>query len=1322
MESYPLEYVLHHVPLMGAIGLLEGEEDQVDLETDGQVQGGAWIEQLRQDLRAILLAKNNLSIWDAGNVKENPFFHSTILEKNHSFPAKKASRTTAGSPHSPLSPLTVGSSLHPDGIMGTEWVRRHKAERPAVIVWFNQLWERQVVPETTDRLDPLGAHNASGLVERERDLILCSQIDTKKRSFAERGIRFAMVLIIKSGRVAHPQVLERLAFIRRTCQLELGSSLFILSPNDTNITTFITGMQIALADLAYGYYRDHDKRIKRKKARLPPLHASAPPAQAMAPATSPLPPLGWHLRYEYKIAAFAEFRQDVETAIRHYETAYDLLTQLMHGAMSGGVLIPGGGGTGGSHWLQPFTSRWTDARTLADCISLKICKLYLYAGYPMPALQQLEKHIMQSKIYPEFVAAPSTEVTSTAPELLRLAANVTGGGSPGYWSWTSLQFRVFSELLELAASKKNIRLPYIPTGTMLSRHAGSNSVPMLVGHSGDATTTSTGLSGATNPSLVVQHAGYYYMISARCAEQRWRRFREANKSATVTAPPPPSASAESLRPGPLATTVPTFGAVSHVDDQAASLAAENTIDHATIVIELLTKAYEQFKKHKAGRMTLYLASEIARVYQQSGRHEMALKFFQRIGKTYRKEYWSSVLQDILQWSIHCAESLDRWDVVIESLVELMSDRMASLVEQSDREAVVRRLLTVLATPSPTTAQSLMVTLDMDQIDPFLHCSVEVKKMNAYVGTPAPLQITLSAPSHITPAIPVRLSKVFISFSNPQYDHMLHDHDDPSGFQTPGSSLELLDCTDAQSTIVNGRQVFTKAVDLSMKAGQTKVLECALVPAETGPDLKILSVSVTLMAGSGQLTFEYKISERPEDITKRRRWCARESDGLPRWTMLDGYGAQTSLRVIRKQPELKINLTHAPPGYLDEQYVVYVDVQNDEQDSVEAFMDVAFRNSGTDSIDMTSRVSIVGDDTTLGTENAIDTIPLGQIVPGEVVQRQLCLVCTNNPGERVLYVSVYSRSLRGSATSPVPSSATPASHPDLFFRKNETSRLQFSSPFDLQCSSHAEACVPFETTEAGLFAEADPDLRMKERYLVGVDLKLAGPWDLEVDDLRFDPRNVTRDSGPSVEISAIGSAAAQTSPKIWTPGHTFAQAYLVNITQDLESRVPSVQLGVMVVRWRRRAVSSTLLSDWTETTLSLPEVGISREPVNVLVDIPTSIHQTIPFSVTYNIYNTSLTVVNLIISMETTEGFAFSGIKHSNLRMLPLSKSVVTYNCVGLICGKVNAPRLKIVRPGDGGQSIEVTNIQITGGVQSEVASVGAPVFVRPRNGQLLNTA
>ena len=83
---------------------------------------------------------------------------------------------------------------------------------------------------------------------------------------------------------------------------------------------------------------------------------------------------------------------------------------------------------------------------------------------------------------------------------------------------------------------------------------------------------------ATNPAKVVQVPGVYYYMAAKALEKQWNLVIEHQLTVNI--------------------------------------------DLSAAVIDLYTKAYEQFRDNKAIRMTLYLASEIARVYKQSGKYDM----------------------------------------------------------------------------------------------------------------------------------------------------------------------------------------------------------------------------------------------------------------------------------------------------------------------------------------------------------------------------------------------------------------------------------------------------------------------------------------------------------------------------------------------------------------------------------------------------------------------------------------------------------------------------------------------------------------------------
>jgi hypothetical protein len=43
--------------------------------------------------------------------------------------------------------------------------------------------------------------------------------------------------------------------------------------------------------------------------------------------------------------------------------------------------------------LPPRTKRWAEAKVLADCVAIKICKLYLYANETSRALAFFKRHL-----------------------------------------------------------------------------------------------------------------------------------------------------------------------------------------------------------------------------------------------------------------------------------------------------------------------------------------------------------------------------------------------------------------------------------------------------------------------------------------------------------------------------------------------------------------------------------------------------------------------------------------------------------------------------------------------------------------------------------------------------------------------------------------------------------------------------------------------------------------------------------------------------------------------------------------------------------------
>jgi hypothetical protein len=84
---------------------------------------------------------------------------------------------------------------------------------------------------------------------------------------------------------------------------------------------------------------------------------------------------GWNVRYDFKLGVFAEFRQEMDAAIRSYESGYD------------GLLGP--------DVLEAITSwnpRWNEARLLADIFAIRILRCLLWNGNSTGAVRRWQSH------------------------------------------------------------------------------------------------------------------------------------------------------------------------------------------------------------------------------------------------------------------------------------------------------------------------------------------------------------------------------------------------------------------------------------------------------------------------------------------------------------------------------------------------------------------------------------------------------------------------------------------------------------------------------------------------------------------------------------------------------------------------------------------------------------------------------------------------------------------------------------------------------------------------------------------------------------------
>lgn len=182
--------------------------------------------------------------------------------------------------------------------------------------------------------------------------------------------RYVVVLLSDKTILESPDIEERLANIRRTTGLDPKTSLFFLPPNTSQVElrAFVTSVLTVLQPICVEYYRDLTKHARRKKSRgtIPP--PTAPPTRGTSHILS-YP--GWGVRYDFKLGVFAEFRQEMDAAQRHYSIALE------------GLFGPEGLFETTASW----SPRWDEIRLLADVVAMRHIRCQLWNNSPTSAVQ-----------------------------------------------------------------------------------------------------------------------------------------------------------------------------------------------------------------------------------------------------------------------------------------------------------------------------------------------------------------------------------------------------------------------------------------------------------------------------------------------------------------------------------------------------------------------------------------------------------------------------------------------------------------------------------------------------------------------------------------------------------------------------------------------------------------------------------------------------------------------------------------------------------------------------------------------------------------------
>ncbi|KAG7449712.1 uncharacterized protein BT62DRAFT_1002032 [Guyanagaster necrorhizus] len=1149
-------------------------------------------------LREALLSQRKVSIWQPD---KNKSFQVLLVDKDIRFPPRKIGPQDDSQhavPHSPLSPLTPSSPLYPDGLIAPIWIRKHTTLVPSVFVLFLRLFEFPLhnLRSPLDAPDP-DREKDREQEERKRDGELASYVASRKKSTNERNMKLTVVLMASRRMLDDPALDARLTFIRKQSGLDARAALFVLSPvSSSELGDFVQSLQQALYEPAVEYYTSHSKRVRRKRNRHTQAVSSYsnPLSPVGHPGTiRPLRPEGWTVRYEYKMACFAEFRGEDEVALKHYQDAYEVLA-VMFGSMS---------------ILPPRTKRWAEAKVLADCINIKITKLYLYNNEHSLALSHHTTHI-------------------------RKFGDLSRGWGIGeetfeYWSWVARQYRILAELLE-QGTHSTLSLPsHRPVAYNTALYTSTAQNPSSSRGSTPALETDALRSLGLNPSYALQHPGFYYYMAARCTEMRRERFLIALDAEGVSNSP--------------------------------GFANEKKVDHLVIILELYTKSYELFKKYtpssqgqSQARLTLWIAYRIGQTYFDSGKFDMAIRFFERIAKTYRRENWDPMLRPLLTTWYACVQQLGDVELSVRLLIEMLGH---GVDESEEPETLQDDLLAVLKSTVPSSPDEPFI-IDLSGSQPIFDSNVVFWTHEVKVGQPVAFQVSITAPSDVA-ICELPFMSLSIRFSDDTLPLVLLQHsgaeiDEPSKVTHINLGHISKTGTDVPPTL---------KTNLRWKQDSTLVLS-GTFSSEVPTTLKIEELLLTLTEGTWNIQIPMDPCSYRHKILPTSKWLA----SLKPLKFINVKRENSSSMIVRhRSHNVLLSLTHHSPACIDEVYPISIEVTNADNRELEVTMDILLQPTEVD--DAVNSITL-DDEQSSG---LIKGISFGVLMPGVSSIKTLNLFNTGGAGDRMIDISIQSRVSSRDDPKEDLSKSDMEDVSEILQTLTVPTVKALKVTYDVAYRRHLDERLGL--ADLRRFEEDFWDDGEAGEALVTLRLECAGPWALELQKVTLERQN--NDGAKVLETSTDMFDEADFSSE-YVPGDEFSGLCRISL-QGGEQYIPGP--GTYLVQWCRihddGTRGSTSTSVFPLPSLRLPTDGL----VGLLQISPVArLHQALPLTLRIcNNHPTRSATCTVHVEPDPSDGFVIAGLRSGRVPiLLPGTEEKILWNLIPIECGYIKLPKIKVV--------------------------------------------
>ncbi|TKA65390.1 hypothetical protein B0A49_10515 [Cryomyces minteri] len=1212
MEAYPSSYVQHNLPLVLLSGLGSTPDsgpsfpDRSEPSTNSHLPPvtGERAEQLLQDFRN---ADGSDWPWNDRPHKSKAGligYKLRAVGRQFTLPPRKASppprspvTTPPSSPsaesappwilHSPLSPLSPDSPTFPDGVMTPLWVEKHQERVPSVLISFFDL-------ET----DP----NRSSLLDNQ----LKTEINGIKAMITGSGYRTRHVVVFLGDKsvLQAPEIDERLAIVRRATGLDPKTSMFFIPPNTSRVelASFATSILSTLQPLCIEYYRDLTKHARRKKGRgyIPP--PTAPPTRGTSQTLSSQ---GWDVRYEYKLGIFAEFRQEMDVAGRHYSFA---LAELFS---SEGIF----------ETTASWSPQWEEARLLADTIALRIIRCLLWNDLPSEAAHSC----MQYR------------------DNIKDIVDRRGKGSTNYgWeAWEARWAKIMAEMIQRVE---------LPVFRIVDPVRDVDAVEQRENALYAPAEKSITVEELLPPWQLLHHAGYWLRISAKHAATRRDLAQEIPEEDRT--PPGKSPATQVTK---RSRTYDTYLCPeSHVENP---LPGREGFDHVTDIVETLDQATAEFDARHQQRFVDRIKLDAGQELMRVGRYSEAISYLQPLWEemSWRMEKWWRLVHETT-WALrNCAVQTRDVATLVATEWELLSNVFSPIRDHT------YDLASCLDSVEELPEQKPSVSLKAEEIQSFLSVTCTFRNTEGHVGAPVPVQIAVTSAAHLVSA-PITLSDLSIfldgSFSRVRLTHRSLDGTPDNSTNSTSQLLEITVHGESALADTGATLSLSGSADLTLHPGQTKIFAFPVVFREAG-NIRATAASLSMETETFRAECVAKLPKRDTSS----RWWVKVQNGARSKRL--GRDEATSLKVLPKPPKMEVRLPGLKQHYYTNEHVTLdIEISNDEDDETESTLGVQFLGRSETSLAF-SWVSSNPNHVPADGDGGPEELPghdIGRLAPSTKRIETIVFDAPPDPSDYILGIKVLYHILADRST-PISKTLTaevsfvspfeanydflPRVHPDPW--PSIFSIPDSDNHADEPTIADASGITQRWSLTARIASFATEPLIIENVHVLLDDIQ-GGALCLIVKD-----PNASKGTKEDTLIAANDLTPADFC--IDVRKHT------------LEDRRPSTLDLSLAITWRRQTpifaprhpeAEVEQPSEAVTTTLAVPRLLIPNVEPRVLCTATPS--PTIPGAVhlSYTLENPTMHFLSFTLTMEASEDFAFAGLKSTTLNLAPVSRTSVGY--------------------------------------------------------------